>query len=174
MQCIQVLSLRLGAENQATSLLLSVIIPVAEAWFRTVSRYATCRGPRCVSMPYSLLIRSWRISMCNSPIPHKMVLGRKLGKCSVFDKREIKKKISANNWRYEYKLKFWYKCKEVTQCWGQQYKSTMCDGITCPESGSTLTLRLGSSLWRQLRACSRSVDKGLLKVIEKKTAFILN
>lgn len=48
-------------------------IPVVETSLRIVSLYATCSGPRWVSRPYSLLIRSWMISMWSSPIPHKMV-----------------------------------------------------------------------------------------------------
>ncbi len=36
-------------------------------------------------------------------------------------------------------------------------KSFVNDSFTCPESGSVLTFRLGSSLCRQLSACSRSV-----------------
>lgn len=52
-----------------------VLYKVSVAWtaFKMVSCYATCRGPRYVSTPYSLLIWSRIISICNFPIPHTTV-----------------------------------------------------------------------------------------------------
>lgn len=75
-----------------------VFVPVVETSLRIVSLYATCSGPRWVSMPYSLLIRSWMISMCSSPIPHRMVWG-----CGV-----IRQLVDSLWLRWSWLIPWWY------------------------------------------------------------------